>query len=287
MAIQYTGTPRSRHSHPIDQSLSHDKAKPVAIRLLLMLNRKNVDPMARQLNLWPARMDLLQGLSGLLLVLFIWGHMFFESSILLGKDAMLWVTRMFEGEHLFGKPYPLLVSGVAVIIFLLIAVHAVLALRKFPGNYRQYHDFHQHMTGIRHSDTTLWYLQVITGFALFFLAGAHLLVVMIQPDNIGPYASSDRIWSGRFWILYALLLVCVHLHAGIGIYRLLMKWWPLTPENAVTARRRLKLAMWGVIAFFICLGTASLVTYMKIGHEHADRVGERYSPITSSQRVGD
>ena len=76
------------------------------------------------------------------------------------------------------------------------------------------------MGAMRHRDTTLWYVQVVTGFAMFFLASAHLLVVFLQPDNIGPYASSDRIWSGRFWILYALLLVCVHLHAGIGIYRL-------------------------------------------------------------------
>jgi fumarate reductase subunit C len=234
--------------------------------------------MTTKLNLWPARMDLLQSLSGLLLVIFIWGHMFFESSILLGKDAMLWVTRMFEGEHIFGKPYPLLVSAVAAAIFVLIALHAILALRKFPANYRQYHNFHRHMGAMRHSDTTLWYVQVITGFAMFFLAGTHLFVVLVQPDNIGPYASSDRIWSGRFWILYALLLFSVHLHAGIGIYRLAMKWWPFTAKSAPLARQRLKLAMWCVIGFFLVLGTASLLTYMKIGYDHRDRAGERYVP---------
>lgn len=232
-------------------------------------------------------MDLLQGLSGLLLVLFIWGHMFFESSILLGKDAMLWVTHMFEGVHLFGRPYPLLVSAVALAIFLVIALHAILALRKFPANYQQYRGFHQHMSGMRHSDTTLWYVQVVSGFAMFFLAGAHLLVVMIQPDNIGPYASSDRIWSGRFWILYAPLLLAVHLHAGIGIYRLVLKWWPFTAQNLAPARRRLKQVMWGVIVFFLCLGTASLLTYMKIGYDHADRVGERYSPEPLIQQARD
>jgi fumarate reductase subunit C len=243
--------------------------------------------MARQLNLWPARMDLLQSLTGLLLVFFIWGHMFFESSILLGKDAMLWVTRMFEGEHLLGKPYPILVSAAVAAVFLLIALHAILALRKFPASYRQYHSFHSHMGAIRHGDTTLWYVQVITGFAMFFLAGTHLFVVLIQPDNIGPYASSDRIWSGRFWILYVLLLVSVHLHAGIGMYRLALKWWPFTPDNLPRARARLRVAMWCVIAFFLCLGTASLATYMKIGYDHADRVGERYAPGASIRQAGD
>ncbi len=78
--------------------------------------------MSRKLNLWPAHMDLLQSLTGLVLVLFIWGHMFFESSILLGKDAMYWVAKMFEGEHIFGRPYPLLVSGAVAVVFMLIAL---------------------------------------------------------------------------------------------------------------------------------------------------------------------
>lgn len=229
-------------------------------------------------------MDLLQSLSGLALVLFIWGHMFFESSILLGKDAMYWVSRMFEGEHLLGKPYPILVSVVVAAIFALIALHAILALRKFPGSYQQYHQFHRHMGAIRHGDTTLWYVQVVTGFAMFFLASAHLYVVFVQPDNIGPYASADRVWSGRFWILYALLLISVQLHAGVGIYRLAMKWIPFAGAGAGTIRRRLRTAMWCIIAFFLCLGTATLLTYMKIGWEHADRVGERYVPSSHATK---
>ena len=244
--------------------------------------------MSRKITFWPARLDVLQSLTGLLLVLFIWGHMFFESSILLGKDAMYWVSKMFEGEPIFGKPYPLLVSGVAAVIFVLIALHAILALRKFPGSYRQYHQLHRHMGSLRHEDTTLWYVQVITGFAMFFLVSAHLYIVFVQPENIGPYASADRVWSGRFWILYALLLICVHLHAGIGIYRLAMKWGPLTAANSQTMRRRLKIAMWCIIAFFLCLGTVTLVAYMKIGYEHADHVGERYLPgSAANQQMSD
>jgi fumarate reductase subunit C len=234
--------------------------------------------MSRKLSAWPARVDILQSLSGLLLVLFVWAHMFFESSILLGTDAMYWVTKMFEGEPLFGKPYPLLVSAVGVVVFLLVAGHALLALRKFPGNQRQYAQFRRHMGAVRHPDTTLWYVQVVTGFCLFFLVSAHLYMVIAQPGNIGPYASSDRIWSGNFWILYALLLVAVHLHAGIGMYRLAMKWVPLSSANARLVRTRLKIAMWCIVVFFLCLGTASLLTYMNIGYEHADHVGEPYIP---------
>jgi len=237
-------------------------------------------------NVSPARIDLLQSLTGLILVIFVWSHMFFESSILLGKDAMYWVTKMFEGEHLFGKPYPILVSIVAAIVFLLVALHAILAMRKFPGNSRQYAAFHRHMGALQHSDTTLWYVQVITGFSLFFLVSAHLYTVFSQPENIGPYASSDRVWTQRFWILYAMLLVAVHVHAGIGIYRLAIKWGALPSANFQAVRARLKVAMWGIIFFFTALGTASLVTYMKIGFDHADRAGERYVPATERQQGG-
>jgi fumarate reductase subunit C len=234
--------------------------------------------MNHRLNRWPARLDLMQSATGLLLVLFIWGHMFFESSILLGKDAMLWVTRMFEGEHLFGKPYPLLVSAAAAVVLLLIALHALLALRKFPANYRQYQRLNAHVASLRHLDTTLWTVQVITGFLLFFLASAHLLTVLVQPENIGPYASSDRIWTGRFWILYASLLLVVHVHAGIGVYRLAMKWGPFSAATSGLWRGRIKLALYCIVAFFLCLGTASLATYMRIGAEHAPYAGQRYVP---------
>ena len=237
--------------------------------------------MPGKLSAWPARVDVLQSLSGLLLVLFVWAHMFFESSILLGEDAMYRVTKMFEGEPLFGKPYPLLVSAVGIAVLTLVVVHAVLALRKFPGSSRQYGQLRQHMGALRHPDTTLWYVQCVTGFLLFFLVSVHLYTVITQPGNIGPYASADRIWSERFWIVYALLLVTVHLHAAIGVYRLAMKWYPPTGANARAHRRRRKRAMWCILAFFLTLGCASLLTYMYLGYQHADRAGERYQPGTT------
>ena len=33
-----------------------------------------------------------------------------------------------------------------------------------------------------------------------------------------------------------------------------------------------------VFVFFLCLGSASLVTYMNIGQDHAPHAGERYRP---------
>ena len=68
---------------------------------------------------WPARMDLAQSLTGLVLGLFMWGHMFFVSSILLGKDVMWSITKMFEGYFFFGTAYPVIVSCVVAVVLAL------------------------------------------------------------------------------------------------------------------------------------------------------------------------
>jgi fumarate reductase subunit C len=227
---------------------------------------------------WPARLDLTQSLTGLLLVLFMWGHMFFVSSILLGKDAMWTVTKFFEGYFLFGRPYPWIVSVVVAMIIALVVVHALLAVRKFPASYRQYQAFRGHMRMMRHDDTTLWFWQVFTGFALFFLASVHLYVMLTRPDRIGPFESADRVWSEHFWPLYILLLLAVEFHGGIGLYRLAVKWGWFASADPNTARRRLKTIKWAITAFFLVLGLATLAAYIKIGIEHRDRAGERYVP---------
>ena len=174
---------------------------------------------------WPARLDLTQSASGLVLALFMWGHMFFVSSILLGKDAMWTITKFFEGYFFFGHSYPWIVSIVVATVIALIVVHALLAVRKFPINYRQFTTFRGHMRMMRHEDTTLWFWQVFTGFALFFLASrAPLRHADAAPTASVRSSPSDRVWSDHFWPLYILLLLAVELHGGIGLYRLAVKW---------------------------------------------------------------
>ena len=237
--------------------------------------------MTRLINKWPAWFDMLQGVTGLILVLFMWTHMFMVSSILLGKDAMYFVTKMFEGEPIFGKPYPILVSLFAAFIFTLVVLHAFLAMRKFPSSYKEYRILNQHAINLRHPDTWLWYIQLVTGFLLFFLASIHLYQLMVNPSDIGPYASSDRVWSGNMWPLYLVLLFVVELHAGIGFYRLMVKWGVFLGRDPKKSRKRLQTIKWALTIFFLLLGLLTLSAYMKIGIEHADKVGERYQPNAS------
>jgi succinate dehydrogenase subunit C len=229
-------------------------------------------------SLTPARLDFLQSATGLVLALFMWGHMFFVSTILLGNDAMWTVARFFEGYFFFGRAFPVIVSFVVAGVIALLVGHALLAVRKFPINYRQFRAFRDHMRAMRHEDTTLWFWQVVTGFALFFLATVHLYVMLTRPDRIGPFESADRVWSDFYWPLYLVLLFIVELHAGIGLYRLAVKWGWFLGRDANATRRRLKTLKWALTVFFVVLGLATLAAYVKIGIEHAPKYGEPYTP---------
>jgi fumarate reductase subunit C len=228
----------------------------------------------------PAKLDFLQSATGLLLGVFMWGHMFFVSTILVSKDFMWTVTKMFEGYFLFGRPYPGIVSVIVFGVLALFVAHAFLAVRKLPISYRQWAAYRGHMKAMQHADTTLWWVQAVTGFMLFFLVTVHLYQMLMHPGLIGPYESADRVWSGRWWPLYLVMLFAVELHGGIGLYRLALKWGWFERGDAAATRALLTKVKWGLTAFFLVLGLATLGAYMKIGYEHADRAGERYVPAS-------
>ena len=238
-----------------------------------------------RLRRWPARLDFLQSASGLALGLFMWVHMFFVASILLGKDAMWTVARMFEGYFIFGRPLYWLVSMLVATIATLFVLHAALALRKFPASYRQYRTYRDHLTQMKHEDTTLWYWQVVTGFALFFLASVHLYIMLTHPDRIGPVESADRVWTDLMWPLYLVLLFAVEFHGGIGLYRVALKWGWFENGDPLATRRRLRRFKWTLTAFFLVLGLLTLAAYMKIGIEHAPQYGQPYVPAAVAAGV--
>lgn len=231
----------------------------------------------------PAKLDYIQSATGLFLGLFMIAHMFFVASILLGKDAMYFVTKMMEGSFLFGEGKPILVSVVVFIVFAVFIIHAGIAMRKFPINYQQFMKFYVHKQTFKHGDTSLWFTQVVTGFIMFFLGSVHLYIMLTQPQNIGPFGSADRMWTDNMWPLYLILLFAVELHGSIGLYRLSVKWGWFDGKNPKKTRANLQKLKLAVSAFFIILGLATLAAYVKIGIEHAPNAGEKYVP---SMEVG-
>jgi fumarate reductase subunit C len=195
-----------------------------------------------------------------LLALFLIAHMGFVASVLISPQLFESVARFFEGAWLFGKPYPQLVSLVAAAISALLIGHAWLAMRKFPASYRQYQAFSRHQGRLRHGDTGLWWLQLWTGFLLFFLASIHLYDMLSQPATIGIVGSAQRVGPGGRWPLYLLLLLSVELHASAGLYRLAVKWLPVDDAT----RQRLRHLRHAFSAFFILLGLLTLITFYRL-----------------------
>lgn len=231
----------------------------------------------------PARLDFVQSATGLFLGLFMWGHMFFVATILISKDAMYSVAKFFEGSAFLDEPQPALVSLVVAFVFIVFIVHAALAMRKLPINFRQWQLYRTHMGMMKHSDTTMWFAQAATGFIMFFLGSAHLFMMMAQADTIDPYGSADRMWSDFMWPFYLILLIAVEVHGTIGLYRLCVKWGWFEGKDAKETRVKLTKVKWAITAFFLALGVLTLIAYTKIGYDHRHEAGQPYKPTSHLQ----
>ena len=226
----------------------------------------------------PARLDFLQSGTGLILGLFMWVHMLLVGSIILGKGSFNFVAKNMELAFLSdtGHGFPIAVFFAVLTIFTLFIIHALLGVRKFPISWKQHRIMRDQMQMMNHTDTNLWYIQVVTGFFMFFAGSVHLYIMLTHPD-IDPYISADRIISGNMWPLYLILLICVELHGTIGLYRLCMKWGWFAGKDARKSRERLKVMKNRATIFFLTIGILALLVFVVIGINHRDRVGEKYS----------
>mgnify|MGYP002640485779 CR=1 FL=1 len=230
----------------------------------------------KQIDKTPGRLDFIQSSTGLILALFIIGHLLFEASILISNETMYKMTIFFEGYYFFGETYPGIVSFLAGAISVIFIVHAATAMRKFPADYKKYKVMKNHMSQMKHEDTSLWMLQVVTGFIMFFTASVHLYIMMTQPENIGPYASSARIVDELMGPLYVVLLISVVMHAFVGLYRLALKWGFMEGKNTKITRKRFNFIMKFMIVAYILIGLASLAKYTYIGLNHDFSDGVKY-----------
>jgi len=82
-------------------------------------------------------------------------------------------------------------------------------------------------------------------------------------------------------LLYLLLLLAVEFHGGIGLYRLAVKWGWFEGSDPARSRMWLQRFKWALTVFLVTLGLLTLAAYIKIGIEHADRVGERFEPVAA------
>ncbi len=215
--------------------------------------------------------ELISGGSGLVLALFMWGHMVLVGSILTGERGFDWMATMLE-DYYIAQP-------TVIVILALFLVHAALASRKIPAQLRERRRVIELSRHLRdsgrekvpgsspetrfepHVESMLWIWQVRTGMVVLVLGSFHILLLGLDVftplfgDITGIEASTStaRVAAG-LWLPYAILLVCVEFHASVGLYRLAVKWGSGASLSRTTLHRIEQVLLW----FFLGLGALIL-----------------------------
>lgn len=198
-----------------------------------------------------ARVELIEMVSGLLLVLFMWGHLLMLSTILFGESTMNGLAEFLEEYY---------ISQVGVVgIACLILFHFVAAGRKLPSRVKEQMVFWRLAKKLRHMDTWSWLVQVITGMLMLIFAAIHLFVIMTT-FPIEAAKSATRVAEAFGW-LYAPMVLLVELHVGLGLYRIIVKWTSLN-------RRAISALKWIITIGFVVMGYAILRAFWVSGLEH-------------------
>ncbi len=158
-------------------------------------------------------LDLIELFTGASLVLFIWTHMIFVSSMLLGMQAFTHHAENLDKYYLSYVGIPLV-----VIIFI---THAITAGRRIPARYQEQKIILRHAKMLKGTDTWIWVFQVITGIAIFLLGIVHITMVVTQWP-IEAVSSVER--ARTYWWFYLILVFLSLYHAGFGLYRQFVKW---------------------------------------------------------------
>lgn len=217
----------------------------------------------------PARRELIyelvSGLSGVALAIFMWGHMLLVGSILTGARGFDWLAGRLE-ELYIAQP-------TVIVVIVLFLLHAVFAARKIPAQLRERRQLQALAAALRasgknwpqvpgapvftpHVESMLWIWQVRTGMVIVVLASFHLgllgldIFTPLFGDHTGIEAATtfQRVRDG-LWPLYALLLLCVEFHASVGLYRFTVKWGVGKRLSRSTLHRIEQFLFWFILGF--------------------------------------
>ena len=220
--------------------------------------------------------ELVSGGTGLVLALFMWGHIVLVGSILTGARGFDWMATMLE-EYFIAQP-------TVAAIFAIFIVHAIFASRKIPAQLRERRRMIELAKGLQqsgrekvptrranspfvpHLDSMLWIWQVRTGMVMLVIGSFHLILLGIdvftplygEHPGIESATSMARVAAG-LWLPYAVLLLCVEFHASVGLYRLAIKW-----GSDVLPHRRVLHRIEQVI-FWLILGIGALTLFVLAG----------------------
>ncbi len=198
-----------------------------------------------------AYLDGLQMLTGVGLIIFIWSHVVLVASVHLGAEAMNTIAQFLEETYMAQVGGPIIGC-----VFLL---HFFLAARKIPFRVDQQVALWKHSRVLRHTDTWLWVIQVLTAMVILIMGAIHMWTVLTDLP-ITAAKSAARIQGGYSLVFDLILLPMVGLHMGIGFYRVGVKWGIIRR----TTRKGFKRFQNILIGVFILIGLINMVRFFTL-----------------------
>lgn len=196
----------------------------------------------------PSRLDIIQAITGVVLILFLWAHVFLVSSVIISPELMNAIADFFERTYMAQIGGPL--------VLLLIVYHFLIAARKMPFRAGEFMTFWRNARSLKHKDTWLWVVQVVTAIVILVMASIHIYVVL-STLPITAEQSASRVQGG--WLpFFLVLLPMAELHLGIGFYRLGVKYGYITRAS----RRVWQRNEYVLTGIFILIGLLTLVRFM-------------------------
>lgn len=197
--------------------------------------------------------EIVSGGSGILLALFMFGHIVLVGSILTGERGFDQVATALE-EYYIAQP-------TVLIIFALFLLHAVFASRKIPAKLEERRKLLKLGRDLKtsngfepHLESLLWIWQLRTGMVILVLGSFHIILIGIDVftplfgDRVGIEAQTTiaREQAG-LWLLYAVLTLCVSFHTAMGLYRLAVKWGVGSRVSRPTLRLAERFILWTML----------------------------------------
>ena len=182
--------------------------------------------------------DVAQSVTGVILGIFLFCHMAFTSSVQISKDLFANLINTSGGMFMFAEEQAWLHVVFVGFITLCVVIHAFCALRRFPTSYHQLRDIKAHYKMLRHEDTTLWMVQLVTAFLLFIFVFPHLISMLCNPHGFD--VNLIGVHTHHMGMIYTFVfLVITELHGMIGLYRLAVKWdiFAKNPETDIIDQR--------------------------------------------------
>jgi len=193
------------------------------------------------------RVDLAQAFTGVVLAIFTLMHAIFVGTVIISPSIMNAFGWFLELIYLAQ-------IGAPIILIIMIA-HFLLAARKMPVRLGELSVFYNHAKRMRHSETWLWLVQVITAIIILVMVSIHVYTMWM---NLPITAESSALREQNGWTpFYIIMMICVGLHLGIGLFRVGVKYGFICAENRSLWVKR----TWILIGTYIALGFATIIRF--------------------------